>query len=136
MKYDNESAGFSAAGITVSDSRSSLSLGTRLSSIEKRRSARIPIRRPVVLSWHEGETERVETAFTTTISRHGCALHSRVFFQPGTRVRLEPAEKAMEGRVVHSLKDHSTGVVTVGVAFDHDAAEFWQAAFGIGPGSL
>jgi hypothetical protein len=87
------------------------------------------MRKPVVLSWQEGETERVEAVFTSSISRFGCALHTRMFFQPGTRVRLDFAEKTIKGRVVHSLKDHSTNLVTIGVAFDQNGSEFWQVGF-------
>ena len=35
----------------------------------------------------------------------------------------------MNGRVVYSLKDHSTHLVEVGIAFDQDGAEFWQVVF-------
>ncbi len=75
----------------------------------------------------------MEAVYTISVSRFGCALHSRIFFQPGTRVRLEFAEKAIEGRVVDSLKDHSTKLVTLGVAFDHDSSELWQLGFEFGP---
>jgi len=129
VKYDDENVSLSATGIAVSDSRSSFSPEPRLPDTERRRSARIPMRKPVVLSWQEGESERVEAVFTTTISRFGCALRSRMFFKPGTRVRLDFAKKSIEGRVVHSLKDHSTNVVTIGVAFDEDAGQFWQVGF-------
>jgi hypothetical protein len=88
------------------------------------------MRKPVVLSWKEGDSERVEGVLTTSVSRFGCGLRSRVFFQPGTRVRLDFAGKTMEGRVVHSLKDHSNNVVTIGVAFDQDGSEFWEVGFG------
>lgn len=129
VKYDDENVSLSATEITVSDSRNSFSPEPPLSTTEKRRSVRIPMRKPVVLSWQEGESERVEAVFTTTISRFGCALRSRMFSQPGTRVRLDFAERTIEGRVVHSLKDCSTNLVTIGVAFDEDASEFWQVGF-------
>jgi hypothetical protein len=129
VKYDDKSVSLSAADTAISDSRNSLPLETRLSGTERRRSARIPVRKPVVLSWQERESERVEAVFTTTISRFGCALHSRMFFRPGTRVRLDFAEKTIEGRVVHSLKDHSTNLVAIGLAFDQDGSEFWQVGF-------
>ena len=129
MKYNDENASRSASGIAVSDSRNSLSLETPLSGTERRRSPRIPMRKPVVLSWQEGESERVEALVATTISRFGCSLHSRVFFQPGTRVRLDFAKKTIEGRVVHSLKDHSTNLVIIGLAFGQDGSEFWQVRF-------
>ena len=98
-------------------------------SIERRRSARIPMRHPVVRFWQSGETKRVEATFTTAISRFGCDLHSRMFFPPGTRVKLEFTDKSIEGRVDHSLKDHSTNWVSMGLTFDRDAGEFWQVAF-------
>lgn len=87
------------------------------------------MRRPVVLSWQDGECERVEAVFTSNISRFGCALYTRTFFQPGSRVTLEFAGKTAHGRVVHSLKDHSTNVVTIGVAFDGDGTEYWNLGF-------
>jgi hypothetical protein len=37
--------------------------------------------------------------------------------------------KTIEGRVVHSLKDYSTKVVTLGLAFDEDGSDFWQVGF-------
>ena len=129
VKHGDENASLSAADIAISDSRNSLFPETRLSDTERRRSARIPMRKLVVLSWQEGQSDRVEAVFTTAISRFGCALHSCMFFQPGTRVRLDLAEKTIEGRVVHSLKDHSTNLVTIGVAFDQDGSEFWQVWF-------
>ncbi len=129
VKCDDENVDLSVADIAVSGSRNSLSLETRLSGSERRRSARIPVRKPVVLSRQEGQCKGVEAVFTTAISRFGCALRSRMFFQPGTRVRLDLAEKTIQGRVVHSLKDHSTNLVTIGVAFDQDGSEFWQARF-------
>ena len=130
VKYDDENVSLSATDIAVSDSHNSFPPEPRLSGTERRRSVRIPMRKPVVLSWQEGESERVEAVFTTNISRFGCALRSRMFLQPGTRVRLDFAKKTIEGRVVHSLKDHSTNLVTIGVAFDQNGSEFWQVGFG------
>ncbi len=83
-----------------------------------------------MLSWQEDELERVESVCTVSISRFGCALRSHRFFHPRTRVRLDRAGKTIEGRVVYSLKDHSTNLVEVGVAFDQDGSEFWQVGFG------
>jgi PilZ domain len=129
VKYDDENARHSAAGIAGLDACNSLSHETCLSSIERRRSARIPVRNPVMLSWQEGVSERVEAVFTTTISRFGCSVHSRMFLQPGTRIRLDFGDRTIEGRVVHSLKDHSTNVVITGLAFDQDGSDFWQVRF-------
>jgi len=95
----------------------------------KRRSARIPVREPVVLSWQEGELERMETASAILISQFGCALRSHQFFQPGTRVRLDYAGRTIEARVVYSLKDYSTNLVEAGLGFDQDGSEFWQVVF-------
>ena len=96
----------------------------------RRRSARVPERKPVVLSWREDDLERVESVSTVSISRFGCTLRSHRFFQPGTRVRLDCAGQTIEGRVVYSLKDHSTYLLEVGVGFDQDGSEFWQMGFG------
>jgi hypothetical protein len=126
----------SAAGVTVADSGNSIPLEIRPSAAEIRRSARVSMRAPGVLSWREGEIERVEAILTISISRFGCALHSRTFFQPGTRVRLDFGERTIAGRVVHSLKDHSTNTVTIGVAFDKDGREFWQLGFELGSRSF
>lgn len=95
----------------------------------RRRSPRVSARQPVVLSWQEDELEHVESTFTLSISRFGCALRSHRFFRPGTRVRLEHQGRTIEGRVVYSLKDHSTNLVEVGVGFDRDGGEFWQVEF-------
>lgn len=126
--------GLFAAGIAVPDSGSSLALQTHPPGAGRRRSPRISIRRPQpgVLSWREGKTETVESVFTTTISRFGCALRSRAFLRPGTRVKLDFAHKSIEGRVVSSLKDHSNNLVTMGVAFDQDGGELWQLGFELG----
>ena len=94
------------------------------------------MRVPGVLSWREGDTERVEAVHTVSISRFGCGLHSQTFFQPGARVRLDFAERSIEGRVVHCLKDHSTNLVTLGVAFDQDGCDFWHLRFEFGLRSL
>ena len=96
----------------------------------KRRSVRLPQRRPVVLCWQEDQLQRVESVYTFSISRFGCGLRSNRFFQPGTRLRLDHAGRTIEGRVVYSLKDHSTNLVEVGVGFDQDGSEFWQVEFG------
>jgi hypothetical protein len=84
------------------------------------------MRKPALLSWQDSGVERVEAVFTTTISRFGCALCGRTFFRPGTRVTLDLSGKTIEARVVHCLKDHSTNLVTIGVAFDQESSEFWQ----------
>jgi hypothetical protein len=122
------------ADIAVPDAGSSLALQTHPSGDRKRRSSRISIRQPQpgVLSWREGKIETVESVFTTTISRFGCALRSRAFLRPGTRVRLGFSHKSIEGRVVSSLKDYSNNLVTMGVAFDQDGGELWQAGFELG----
>jgi hypothetical protein len=124
--------GFFAAGIPVPDSGSSLALETHPSGARSRRSPRISIRQPGVLSWRDGEIVTVEAAFATSISRFGCALRSPAFLRPGTHVRLDFAPKSIEGRVVYSLKDYSNNLVTIGVAFDQDGGEFWQLGFGLG----
>jgi hypothetical protein len=98
----------------------------------KRRGPRIPIRVPGLLSWFEGKTERTESVSTLSISRFGCSLVSRMFFEPGSIVRLEFAAKSIRGRVVYCLKDHSTRKVTVGISFDHDARDFWQLGLELG----
>lgn len=95
----------------------------------RRRSLRVSASKPLVLSWQEGGCEHVESAFTFYISRFGCSLQSHRFFEPGTRVRLDYAARTIEGRVVYSLKDHSTNLVEVGVGFDEDGSEFWQVVF-------
>jgi hypothetical protein len=128
--------GLSAAGLAVPDSGSSLALEIEPSGAGRRRSPRISIRLPGVLSWRQGETETVEAVFTASIGRFGCSLRSRTFLRPGTRVKLDFAEKSIEGRVTHSLKDHSNNLVTIGVAFDQDGREFWQLGFEFGPQSL
>ena len=99
---------------------------------EKRRSPRIAIRLPGFAAWQDDGTERVEKVFTTSVSRFGCAIESHTFFHPGTRVQLEFGGKIIQGRVVHSLKDHSVNVVTTGVAFDQDGRDFWPVGFELG----
>jgi hypothetical protein len=136
VKYDDKNVSLSATEVAASDSTNSLPSEARLPHTERRRSIRIPMRKPLLLSWQEGESERVEAAFTTTVSQFGCALRCRTFFQPGTRVILDFAGKTIEGRVVHSLKDHSTNLVTIGVALDDHGGDFWQVGFGYQSPSL
>jgi hypothetical protein len=129
-------AGHPDADIAAVDAGNSLALETPRPYTEKRRSPRISIRLPILLSWRDGNTETVEALFTASINRYGCALHARTFLQPGTRVKLDFAEKSIAGRVVHSLKDHSNNLVTVGVSFDQDSHEFWPVGFELEPPSL
>jgi hypothetical protein len=127
-------AGLSAASINDPGSGKSLALQIHPSGARRRRSPRIANRQPQpgVLSWREGNTETVEPVLATTISRFGCALRSRAFLRPGTRVRLDFSQKSIEGRVAYSLKDHSNNLVTMGVAYDHDGGELWQLGFAPG----
>ena len=120
------------AATAVSDSRDVIALQSQRGGSEKRRSPRIAIRLPGLISWREGQTERIEAAFTTSVNRFGCALHCHTFFQPGTRLSLDFGDKTIRGHVVHSLKDHSVNLVTIGVAFDQDANEFWPVGFELG----
>lgn len=84
---------------------------------------------PVLLVWkewkEENQLEHREQTFTFSVSWFGCAVHSYKFFRPGTEVRVEHKDAAMEGRVVYSLWDHSTNLIEVGLAWDQDAREFW-----------
>jgi hypothetical protein len=115
-----------AAGSAVPDSDGPLLFEVCPSDTARRRSPRVSIRHAGVLSWQEGRTETVEAVSTTSISRFGCALRSIAFLRPGIHVRFDFANKSIEGRVVYSLKDYSNNLVTIGVAFDEDAGEFWQ----------
>jgi hypothetical protein len=126
--------GLIAGGIAVPDVAGSFALETYSCGAGRRRGPRIAIlpARPGVLSWREGSSETAESVFATSISRFGCALRSRAFLRPGTRVRLEFAPQSIEGRVVYSLKDCSNSLVTMGVAFDQDGGEFWQRALNLG----
>lgn len=126
---DDEVIRHSGAGGSPSNSRKSGVLKEGKARIEKRRSARIPMRIPVVLSWQDCGNAQVAEVNTFTISRFGCALHSELFLLPGTLLKLRIAKKSIAGRVVHTLKDHSTNLVTIGVAFDEDATNFWQVDF-------
>jgi hypothetical protein len=87
------------------------------------------MRKSVEISWQESGSERLAAAFTFSISRNGCGLHSEMFLLPGAGLKLTIASRSIRGRVVHTLKDHSTNVVTMGVAFDEDASDFWQVGF-------
>jgi|SRR3990172_4097175 len=122
--------GPSAAATAVSDAAAARRPGADQN--DERRGRRLSIRLPGLIFWREGEIENVEAIFTTAISPYGCALRSYTFFHPGARVRLEIAGKRIEGHVVHSLKDHSVGLVTVGIAFDEDSREFWPVGFDLG----
>jgi hypothetical protein len=110
--------GFPEAAAALSGSQDVLALEGRKDRGAKRRSPRVSARIPGLMVWREGETEGVEAIFADAINWFGCALHSRKFFRPGTHLRLEFADKTIECRVVESLKDHSTDLVTIGVAFD------------------
>jgi len=89
----------------------------------RRRSPRVRVRIPVFLVW-----EYQEHTFTTTVSRFGCALQSRRFFEPGTIVKLQHEGNTIEAKVIYSLEDRSTKLVEVGLAFDQDGREFWGIA--------
>lgn len=126
---DDEAVRHSAAAGSPSNSRKSGIPKESHAPAEKRRSARIPMRIPVVLSWQDCGTACIAGAYTFTISRFGCALHSELFLLPGRRLTLRIAKNTIAGRVVHTLKDHSTSLVTIGVAFDQDGTDFWQVDF-------
>jgi len=93
---------------------------------EKRRSSRVRLRIPVLLLWEENQQQHREQTFTVTLSWFGCSVHSHKFFRPGARVQIQREDKTMDAQVAHSLWDHSTNLVEVGLAFDHDGREFWQ----------
>ncbi len=113
---------------TLDDAQGTTTITTQPQSF-RRRSPRVLVFKPVVLSWQESELERVESTFTLSISRFGCSLRSHRLLRPGTPVRLAYAGRTIEGRVVYSLKDHSTNLVEVGVGFDQDGSEFWRMVF-------
>jgi len=91
----------------------------------KRRSSRVHVHLPLLLLWKDDQGEHREPTFTLTVSWFGCAVHSRNFFRPKSRVRLQREAHTMEAQVVYSLKDHATDIVEVGLKLDRDGREFW-----------
>jgi hypothetical protein len=104
-----------------------LSDGRRLKSgiLDRRRSVRIGLQLPVVISWKAGDEEHREKTVTSNLSRFGCAVKSKKFFLPKTRIRVEYAGKVMAAPTVYSLMDYSQKLVEVGIDFGADVAEFW-----------
>jgi len=91
----------------------------------RRRSPRVRVCIPALLSWEEKHQEHT---LMVTVSRFGCAIQSHRFFDPGTIVKIECDGKIIEGQVVYSLKDPSTGLVEVGIGSDQDRGELWREA--------
>jgi PilZ domain len=125
----NDASGPEPASSAPFNSRKVKLPKTRPAGSEKRRSARIPVRKSVQISWQKNGSEQVADAFTFSISRNGCGLYSEMFLLPGAGLKLSISRRSISGRVVHTLKDHSTNLVTMGVAFDEDASDFWQVGF-------
>ncbi len=88
----------------------------------RRRSPRVRVCIPALLFWEEKHQEHT---LMVTVSRFGCAIQSHRFFDSGTIVKIECDGKIIEGRVVYSLKDPSTGLVEVGIGSDQDRGELW-----------
>jgi hypothetical protein len=94
---------------------------------ERRRSPRLLLRTPVLLSWEEEGIVHREHTFTLNVSRFGCALHSHDYLEPNRRVQVQHEGKTLEARVAFSLWDHSNNRVEMGLSFSEDAREFWGA---------
>ena len=83
---------------------------------------------PVLLCWREGQEEHEEHSFTVSLSWFGCAVSSRKYFSPGSRVRVRRDAKIMEARVVYCHRSLLTSQIDVGLEFEQDGREFWEIA--------
>ena len=95
---------------------------------ERRRSARIPAKRAVMITPVEGEP-RPLTAFTFSISQYGCAVRCATQFAPGTRVSLECDGKKVPAVVSFVLKSSALEGFELGITFDVDGNIFWGEKF-------
>lgn len=93
---------------------------------ERRRSARVRVRKPVVVRWSQDDAEQREPCFTFTISRFGCAVHCSRRPPPGSRLWVEYDDRVREGRIVYTLVNHSAGLIELAIGFAEDAEEFWE----------
>ena len=95
---------------------------------ERRRSARMPAKRAVLITPTEGES-RLVTAFTFSISQFGCAVRCATNLAPGTRVTLECDGKKVPAVVTFLLKSSALEGFELGITFDDDGNIFWGEKF-------
>jgi hypothetical protein len=95
---------------------------------ERRRSARMASKRPVLMIPMDGEPRPV-AAFTFSISQFGCAVRCATNLPPGTRVTLEWDGKKVPARVTFVLKSSALEGFELGIAFDEDGNKFWGEKF-------
>ena len=95
---------------------------------ERRRSSRMPSKRPLLIFIVGGDPRPV-TAFTFSISAFGCAARCATNIPPGTRVLLDCDGKRTEGTVSFVLKNSALEGFEIGIAFEQDGSEFWGTTF-------
>ena len=95
---------------------------------ERRRSARMPSKRAVLITPLQGEPRPV-TAFTFSVSQFGCAVRCATTLPPGSLVTLECDGKKMPAKVTFVLKSSALEGFELGIAFDADGCEFWGQKF-------
>ena len=95
---------------------------------ERRRSARMASKRPVLLIPADGEPRPV-AAFTFSISQYGCAVRCATNLPPGTCVTLEYDGKKVPAKVTFVLKSSALEGFELGITFDADGSEFWGEKF-------
>jgi len=103
----------------------------------RRRSARLPKRKAVLLCWKdEMGRMREESAETRSVSRHGAALCAEVGLPVGQRLSLrDPASgRQAEARVVWDEKGEIPGRTNLGVEI-LAVADFWGIEFPLDPGA-
>jgi hypothetical protein len=95
---------------------------------ERRRSVRMPSKRPVLLIPADGEPRPV-AAFTFSISQFGCAVRCATELPPGTRVTLECDGKKVPAVVTFVLQSSALEGFELGIAFEDDGNNFWGEKF-------
>ncbi len=104
--------------------------------IARRRSARLPRRVDVLLSWREGPGVREVRGQTLTVSQHGAALTTGAALAEKQQLRLRApwVNREAESRVIWVRSAGAPGGSQLGVEF-LEGQDFWGVAFPADPGS-
>jgi hypothetical protein len=96
---------------------------------ERRRSARLQLRRLVRMRWRGEDSPREADCFSFSISRFGCGLYAPQALAPGTPLEFEFEGRRISGRVLYAIRVASQEEVELGVSFEEDGAAFWAMEF-------
>ena len=102
---------------------------TQEAAAERRRSARIHVRRAICLRWQQDGAAHEEATHTLCISRYGCGVACAQQVPPGTAVTLALEHGTHNGTVSYVMKNAAENFFELGIAFAEDGSAFWGVEF-------